>query len=116
MRPISQWLSTMPNIDEDTERPARWYNRMWEWCSHYDDYRWRLIAGDIAVDEESNSGEPAGAALTFDVRLWEDTGQFDADRVTAGGSGITYHDHSVSFVVWRWGAYLAWRGARKLNP
>lgn len=56
---------------------------------------------------EHDTGEAAGAAFTLDVRLWENTGQFDYDNQDR------YHDHSASVVVWRWGFYVAWRGGRK---
>lgn len=112
MRHPSQWLSTKPDIDDETGRPTRWWHWSREWESDYDDYRWRVILGDIAVEGESASGEPGGMALTFDVRLWEDTGQFDQVRMT-GRNGQEYHDHSITICVLRWGLYLAWRGGRK---
>ncbi|AKF14899.1 hypothetical protein AVT46_gp38 [Mycobacterium phage MOOREtheMARYer] len=110
MRHPREWFATEPDIDEDTPRPTRWWNwsREWNGAPGYGpEWRWRVIVGDVSKDMEHDTGEAAGAAFTLDVRLWENTGQFDYDNQDR------YHDHSASLVVWRWGFYVAWRGGRK---
>lgn len=110
MRHPREWFATVPDIDDYTARPTRWYHWRWE---HYGgpgygpDSRWRVTVGDIARDMEGDSGEAAGAQFGIDVHLWEDTGQFAYDN------DDRWHDHSVVVIVWRWGIYLAWRGGLK---
>lgn len=106
MRHPSEWFSTKPDIDDDTPRPRRWFHRSIEVVGG-PETRVRLSLGDITAVNEHEAGEPAGAAFTVDVRLWENTGNFDYDNRDR------WHDHSVCIVVWRWGVYFAWRGGRK---
>ena len=106
MRHPSEWFSTVPNIDDYTARPRRWWHRSFE-IEGGPEARVKLSAGDITTDMESDTGQPAGAALTFDVRLWENVGRFDYDNQDR------YHDHSITVVIWRWGVYFAWRGGLK---
>lgn len=106
MRHPSEWFSTQPDIDENTARPRRWFH--WDYqIEGGPETRVKLNVGDITADAERDFGQPSGAAFTVDVRLWENTGQFDYDNRDR------WHDHSVCVVVWRWGVYLAWRGGRK---
>lgn len=103
-----EWFSTKPDIDDDTERPRRWWNWRYE---TYDkpgygpDCRWRLIVGDLMIDMENDSGEPAPLRFDVELALFEDTGQFSE----SGYTDRHWHDHSVGFCVWRWGVYFAWR-------
>ena len=105
MRHPSQWFSTVPeNEGDDVTR--RWYQRTKEWGGEPES-RGRLMVGDISAPMEREGGEPAGAVFIFDLRFWENTGQFDYD------DSDRWHDHSFTVTVWRWGFYLAWRGGRK---
>jgi hypothetical protein len=110
VRHLSEWFSTKPDIDDDTPRPERWWHWSREWFGgpgYGPESRWRLCVGDIVAEMEHDGGEPAGAAFSVDVRLWEDVGQFAYDN------DDRWHDHSVSVIVWRWGLYFAWRGGLK---
>lgn len=107
-----EWFSTKPDIDEDTERPTRWWHWRREWNGpepYGPRWRWRLIVGDIMADAESDAGEPVGVRFGVDAGLWEDTGQF----AESGYTDPTWHDHSVTVVCWRWGVHFAWRAGRK---
>ena len=110
IRPVNQWFSTQPDIDDDTPRPARWWHWRWEQFGapgYGPESRWRVVVGDLQADMEHDSGEPAGAGFGVDVRMWEDTGQFAYD------SDDQWHDHSIMVILWRWGVYFAWRGGLK---
>lgn len=104
-RHISQWFSVLPEDDDCTRR---WYQRCWE-RNYGTESRWRLCVGDLTAEAEHDFGDPAGLAFGIDLHLWEDVGQFDYDDTDR------WHDHSATFIVWRWGVYFAWRGGLKVT-
>lgn len=110
MKPIRQWFAPDLNAyyhDVDWSG-LRWYQK--PIVDRYGD-RFRITVGDLCSDMETDTGDYAGVKFAADLELWADTGQFDEHP--RHGVPIHYHDHDASLIFWRWGIYVAVRGARK---